>query len=55
MEKWIRHGPCIGIKYYGGNPAGVVCSHPGNDAIIRLAAELNAVIYIHTWTKVTTR
>ena len=52
IEEWIRHGPCIGIKYYGGNPGGVVCSHPDNDAIIRLAAELNAVIYIHTWMKI---
>jgi predicted TIM-barrel fold metal-dependent hydrolase len=52
MEEWIRHGPCIGIKYYGGNPGGVVCSHPDNDAIIRLAAELNAIIYIHTWIKI---
>jgi predicted TIM-barrel fold metal-dependent hydrolase len=52
MEEWIRQGPCIGIKYYGGNPGGVVCSHPDNDAIIRLAAELNALIYIHTWMKI---
>lgn len=52
MDEWIRQGPCIGIKYYGGNPGGVVCSHPNNDAIIRLAAELNAVIYIHTWMKI---
>ena len=52
IEDWVRNGPCVGIKYYGGNPGGVVCSHPNNDAIIRLAAELNAVIYIHTWTKV---
>lgn len=52
MEEWIRRGPCIGIKYYGGNPGGVVCSHANNDAIIRLAAELNAVIYIHTWMKI---
>lgn len=52
IEEWVRRGPCIGIKYYGGNPGGVVCSHPDNDSIIRLAAELNAVIYIHTWTKV---
>jgi predicted TIM-barrel fold metal-dependent hydrolase len=52
IEEWVRDGPCIGIKYYGGNPGGVVCSHPNNDPIIRLAAELNAVIYIHTWTKV---
>jgi predicted TIM-barrel fold metal-dependent hydrolase len=52
IEEWVRNGPCVGIKYYGGNPGGVVCSHPNNDAIVRLAAELNAVIYIHTWTKV---
>ena len=27
-------------------------SHRDNDAIIRLAAELKAMIYIHTWLKV---
>ena len=52
MEEWIAHGPCIGIKYYGGNPKGVPCSHPDNDAIIRLAAEMKAVIYIHSWLQV---
>jgi predicted TIM-barrel fold metal-dependent hydrolase len=52
MEDWIRNGPCIGIKYYGGNPGGILCSHPDNDVIIRLAAELKAVIYIHTWMKI---
>lgn len=52
MEEWVARGPCIGIKYYGGNPGGVVCSHGDNDVIIRLAAELKAVIYIHTWLQV---
>lgn len=52
MERWIRHGPCIGIKYVGGNKRGIPCSHPNNDPIIRYAAELNATIYIHTWLKV---
>lgn len=52
MEEWIAKGPCIGIKYYGGNPGGIVCSHQNNDVIIRLAAELKAVIYIHTWMKI---
>jgi predicted TIM-barrel fold metal-dependent hydrolase len=52
IEDWVANGPCIGIKYYGGNPGGVVCSHPDNDAIIRLAADLKAVIYIHTWLKI---
>lgn len=52
MEKWIRNGPCIGIKYVGGNKRGITCDHPNNDRIIRLAHELGAVIYIHTWIKV---
>jgi predicted TIM-barrel fold metal-dependent hydrolase len=52
MEEWIGKGPCLGIKYYGGNPGGVVCSHSNNDAIIRLAADMKAVIYIHTWLKI---
>lgn len=49
MEEWIRNGPCVGIKYYGGNPSGITCSHQNNVPIIELAAELNAIIYIHTW------
>lgn len=52
MEQWIRRGPCIGIKYVGGNRRGLPCSHPNSDPIIRLAAELEATIYIHTWLKV---
>src|SRR5262249_1480983 len=52
MEKWIRHGPCIGIKYVGYNEAGIPCDHPNNHPIIKLAAELGAVVYIHTWLKV---
>jgi hypothetical protein len=52
MENWIAAGPCVGIKYYGGNPGGITCNHANNDAIIRLAAELDALVYIHTWLKV---
>lgn len=49
MREWIVDGPCIGIKYVGGNKLGVTCDHPNNDSIIGLAAELGAVIYIHSW------
>ena len=52
MEKWIRNGPCIGIKYVGGNKLGITCDHPNNDKIIKLAQEMDAVIYVHTWIKV---
>ena len=51
IEKWIRHGPCIGIKY-AGLEEGVTCSHPNNDPIMRLAEELGVHVYIHTWLKV---
>jgi predicted TIM-barrel fold metal-dependent hydrolase len=52
IEEWVEKGPCVGIKYYGGNPGGVPCSHADNDAIIRQAAKLNALVYIHTWYQV---
>ena len=52
IEEWIEKGPCVGIKYYGGNPKGIPCSHADNDAIIRQAARLNALVYIHTWYQV---
>jgi hypothetical protein len=49
IDEWVANGPCVGIKYYGGNPGGLRCSHPNNDVIIRQAAKLNALIYIHAW------
>jgi predicted TIM-barrel fold metal-dependent hydrolase len=52
IDEWVGKGPCVGIKYYGGNPRGVRCSHADNDVIIRQAAKLNAIIYIHTWYQV---
>jgi len=52
IEDWVRKGPCIGIKYPGGNKLGMTVDHPNNDRIIRLAKELHAVVYIHTWMKV---
>lgn len=52
MEQWIVNGPCVGIKYAGGNQGAITCEHPNNDAIIQRANELGAVIYIHTYLKV---
>jgi predicted TIM-barrel fold metal-dependent hydrolase len=52
MVRWIRNGPCVGIKYAGHGRHEFRVSHPKNDAIISLAADLNAVIYVHTWLKV---
>jgi uncharacterized protein len=49
IEEWVEKGPCVGIKYYGGNPKGIRCSHADNDVIIRQAAKLNALVYVHTW------
>ena len=52
IEEWIADGPCIGIKYYGGNRGGVTVDHRDNEVLIRKAAELKAIVYIHTWLKV---
>src|SRR6516225_6234835 len=49
IEEWVEKGPCVGIRYYGGNPKGIPCSHTDNDVIIRQAAKLNALVYIHAW------
>jgi predicted TIM-barrel fold metal-dependent hydrolase len=49
IDEWVANGPCVGIKYYGGNPGGVRCSHTNNDVLIRQAAKLNALVYIHAW------
>src|SRR6516162_3146655 len=45
VEEWVEKGPCVGIKYYGGNPKGIPCSHTDNDVIIRQAAKLNALVH----------
>ncbi|MBL7697116.1 MAG: amidohydrolase family protein [Chitinophagaceae bacterium] len=50
MEKWIRNGPCIGIKFLL-QKNGYKCSHPNADKIVRLAEELGAAIYVHTFLK----
>lgn len=53
MKKWIQDGPCVGIKYRGwGNRDGLTCDHPNNDPIIEAARTMNALVYVHTWTKV---
>jgi uncharacterized protein len=53
MDKWIRKGLCVGIKYRGwGNRDAIRCDHPNNNIIIEEARKLNAIVYIHTWTKI---
>jgi len=53
MEKWIANGPCVGIKYRGwGNRDSIHCNHPNNYPIVEAARRMNAIMYVHTWTKV---
>lgn len=53
INRWLDDGPAVGIKYSGGgNEMAMTCAHPNNDPIIERAAELGAIIYIHTWIKV---
>ena len=47
MDRCIRDGPMVGIKLW----VAVKCNHKNLDLIVRRAAELNAVIYQHTWQK----
>lgn len=52
IVRWIRSGPCVGIKYAGHDRHNIRCNHPNNDPIISLAGELHALVYIHSWLKV---
>ena len=47
VNRWIADGPCIGIKYAGGNPSGLSCAHPNNDVFIQRVSELDGYIYVH--------
>ena len=48
IERWIRNGPCIAIKY-AGRKTGVRCNHPNNDPIMRLAEAIGCHVYIHSF------
>jgi predicted TIM-barrel fold metal-dependent hydrolase len=47
MNRCIRDGPCIGLKTGGYHNSPMTVAHRNFDPIIRHAAELEAVIYIH--------
>jgi predicted TIM-barrel fold metal-dependent hydrolase len=66
IDRWIANGPCIGIKYGGSKRPyylqdalegrtdipHLTTAHPNNDPIVERVAELDGIIYIHTWTRV---
>jgi predicted TIM-barrel fold metal-dependent hydrolase len=47
LDRCVKEGPLVGIKLW----VAVRCNDPRLDSIIRRAAELQAVIYQHTWLK----
>lgn len=49
LDRCVRDGPMVGVKLW----TAVRCSAPELDPLIRRAAELKAVIFQHTWLKVT--
>ena len=52
LDRWVRDGPMVGVKF-GGGPIGTLrCNHPNFDPLLARAAELKAPVYIHTWMKV---
>lgn len=50
MERCIKKGPMVGIKLWVAER----CNHENLDPIFKLANQLKAVIYQHTWIKTTT-
>jgi predicted TIM-barrel fold metal-dependent hydrolase len=52
LDRWVRDGPMVGVKF-GGGPVGTLrCNHPNFDPLVSRASELKAPVYIHTWMKV---
>lgn len=49
LERCVADGPMVGVKLWVARS----CADPAIDPIIQRAAELNAVIFQHTWTKTT--
>lgn len=49
LERCVRNGPMIGVKLWVAHR----CNAPEMDPIIEAAAQLQALIYQHTWLKIT--
>jgi hypothetical protein len=49
LDRCVKNGPMVGVKLW----VAVRCTDPRVDSIVRRAAELQAVIYQHTWRKTT--
>lgn len=49
MDRCIRDGPMVGVKLWVARR----CHGPELDPLLRRAAELNAVVFQHTWIKIT--
>ncbi|GMW01983.1 MAG: hypothetical protein AMXMBFR84_31190 [Candidatus Hydrogenedentota bacterium] len=49
LDRCVAEGPMVGIKLWVAEH----CNVPGIDPIIRRAVELNAVVFQHTWIKIT--
>ncbi|MDZ4287609.1 MAG: amidohydrolase family protein [Prosthecobacter sp.] len=52
LDRWVKDGPMVGVKFGGGPIGSLRCNHPNFDPLIARAAELKAPVYIHTWMKV---
>ncbi len=49
LERCVANGPMVGVKLWVAQH----CDQPSLDAIVKRATELKAVIFQHTWLKVT--
>jgi uncharacterized protein len=49
IDRCIRHGPMVGVKLWVARK----CSDPELDPLVEAATKLQAVIFQHTWVKIT--
>lgn len=49
LQRWVRDGPMVGVKLW----VAMRCNDPALDPLIARAAELQALVFQHTWLKIT--
>ena len=53
LDRWVKHGPMVGVYFKSSPPGCLVCTHPNFDPLVERCGELGAMIMQHTWFKAT--
>jgi predicted TIM-barrel fold metal-dependent hydrolase len=51
LDRWVKHGPAIGVYFKSSPPGCLACIHPNFDPLVERCGELGALIMQHTWFK----